>query len=116
LTYYDPHFDNFIVKNKKIVAMLDFERTDVFSIDYVLDLVHRMVTEPKKYASESAESLIKPEDYANLMELYKEYYPELFIFKKMDTRIALYAITSDLRERVEFGSEVSRRRLIEAVG
>jgi aminoglycoside phosphotransferase (APT) family kinase protein len=116
LTYYDPHFDNFIVKDKKIVAMLDFERTDVFSIDYVLDLVNRMETEPKKYASETSKRLIVPEDYAGLMDWYREYYPELFSFKAMDIRIALYSIIHDLRERVEFKSEASKQRLIKLVG
>lgn len=116
LTYYDPHFDNFIVRGKKIVAMLDFERCDVFSIDFVLDLVQRMVLEPKKYASEHAENLIVVEDYAKLMDWYKEFYPELFDFTDMDTRIALYSIAYDLKERIMFTNIESKQRLMNVVG
>lgn len=50
LTYFDPHFDNFLVSNKgdgQIIGTLDFERTDLASIDYVLDLVARMVKYPR---------------------------------------------------------------------
>lgn len=116
LTYYDPHFDNFIVRDKKIVAILDFERCDVFSIDFVLDLVQRMVLEPKKYASEHAENFIVAKDYAKLMDWYKEFYPELFDFTDMDTRIALYSIAHDLRERIEFNNIESKQRLMNVVG
>ncbi|MEJ0053719.1 MAG: aminoglycoside phosphotransferase family protein [bacterium] len=96
LTYFDVHFDNFIVRDKKIVGMLDFERTDFYSIDFVLDIVRRMVNEPTKYASEEAEPLIKAEDYASLMEQYKEYYPQLFDFENLEARLKLYSIDHDL--------------------
>lgn len=96
LTYFDTHFDNFLVRDKRIVGMLDFERTDVLSIDYALDVVKRMVEHPAKYASEMAKPLIKAEDYAHLMDWYKEFYPELFDFPNLDTRLALYAIEHDL--------------------
>lgn len=29
LVYFDPHFDNIIIKDNKIVALLDFERTEI---------------------------------------------------------------------------------------
>ncbi|MEJ0053106.1 MAG: phosphotransferase [bacterium] len=98
LTYYDVHFDNFIVRDMEVVGMLDFERTDIRSAEYVLDVVQRMVNEPMKYASEAAEPLIRPEDYADLMEWYREFYPELFSFNKLGTRLALYAIDHDLEQ------------------
>lgn len=92
LTYFDAHFDNFIVKDDKIVGMLDFERTDWLSIDYVLDLVDRMVKEPKKYASEEAENYVRDEDYKDLLVMYKECYPELFGFKDFDKRLVIYNV------------------------
>ncbi len=117
LTYFDVHFDNFIVRDGRLVGMLDFERTDVFSIDYVLDVVQRMVNEPSKYASEGAEPLIKAEDYANLMEWYKEYYPELFRFKDIKTRLKLYAIDHDLGDLYWYPeSDSLRQELARHVG
>ena len=96
LTYFDVHFDNFLVRDGKVVGMVDFERTDILSIDYVLDLVQRMVDQPTKYASENAEPLIAAKDYVHLMDWYKEFYPELFQFSHMDVRLKLYAIEHDL--------------------
>jgi aminoglycoside phosphotransferase (APT) family kinase protein len=116
LTYYDPHFDNFIVQDKKIVGMLDFERTEVFSIDYVLDLVKRMVDRPKKYASAAAEQFIAPRDYADLLAWYKEFYPELFNFSDMDMRLTIYSIAQELGERIVFGNDESEGQLAALVG
>lgn len=116
LTYYDPHFDNFIVSDNRIVGILDFERTEIFSIDYVLDLIKRMVDYPKKYASAEAEQFIIPEDYSGLFNWYKEFYPELFNFKQMDMRLKLYAMAHDLRERLEYRSSDSEERLRALVG
>ena len=97
LTYYDPHFDNLLVKNQKIVGLLDLERTDYFSIDYVLDLVKRMVDLPTKYVSKKSKSLIKAKDYAQLLRWYKEFYPQLFEFKSLEKRLNLYAIRYTLK-------------------
>jgi aminoglycoside phosphotransferase (APT) family kinase protein len=98
LVYWDAHFDNIIVKNDKIVGLLDFERTEIASIDFALDLVQRMVDVPKKYMSEHAEQFARDEDYAHLMEWYREYYPELFDFEDIAIRINLYSITHDLED------------------
>ncbi len=92
LTYWDVHFDNFLVHDAKIVGMLDFERTEIASIDYALDIIRRTVSFPKKYASEESEKYIVDDDYKNLMEWYKDYYPELFDFKNLDKRLDIYSI------------------------
>jgi aminoglycoside phosphotransferase (APT) family kinase protein len=111
LTYYDAHFDNFIVRGGQIVGMLDFERTDLMSIDYALDIVQRMVMFPNKYASEAAEPLIIADDYAELMTWFQELYPELFQFERMETRLALYSVEHDLKELLEWPN--SNRALAE---
>lgn len=92
LTYWDLHFDNFLVLEGKIVGMLDFERSIYASIDYVLVLVRRMMNNPKKYASEHAEQFVEKADYENLMEWYKEFYPELFNFEYLEKRLDLYLL------------------------
>lgn len=96
LTYWDCHFDNILVSDSKIVGLLDFERTEFVSIDFTLDIVKRMVEYPKKYASAHAEQFIKAKDYQNLMQYFKDYYPELFDFNKLDTRLNIYDLERTL--------------------
>ena len=98
LVYWDAHFDNVLVREGRIVGLIDFERTEIASIDFALDIVKRMVDHPKKYMSEHAEQFAKTEDYARLLEWFKEYSPELFAFKDIDTRLNLYAIEHDLKD------------------
>ena len=102
LTYHDPHFDNIIVSedDTRIAGILDFERTDILSIDYVLDLVRRMVTQPGKYASEESEPFTRTEDYSELLHWYEEFYPGLFDFEDMDKRLDIYSIEHSLGEIV----------------
>lgn len=98
LTYFDPHFDNILVADGRITGLLDLERTEMASIDYVLDLVWRMVCKPTKYMSEYAKQFARDEDYADLMRMYEAFYPELFAFDELPTRLNLYLIAHDLRD------------------
>ncbi len=97
LVYWDTHFDNILVNDNKIVGILDFERTELASIDFVLDIVNKMMEFPKKYMSEAFEQYAKKEDYAQLSSWFKEFYPELFAFKDLEKRFAMYALENDLR-------------------
>lgn len=96
LVYWDTHFDNIIVKGTRIVGILDFERTELSSIDFVLDIIQRMMDYPKKYMSEKFEKYGKKKDYEHLMSWFKEFYPELFKFEDMEKRLAMYAVEHDL--------------------
>jgi len=96
LVYWDAHFDNILMKNNKIVGILDFERTEMASIDFNLDIIKRMVEYPKKYMSKDFEKFAKKEDYAKLLDWFKEFYPALFAFKNLDKRLDLYALEHDL--------------------
>ena len=98
LNYLDIHFDNFIVSNAHITGMLDFELTDVTSVDFTMDIVQRMVLQPTKYASEFAAQFIKAKDYADLMDMYRDYYPEAFQFQDFDTRLGIYSVLHDLEQ------------------
>ncbi len=70
LVYWDTHFDNILVKDNKIIGILDFERTELASIDFVLDILKRMMNYPKKYMSEEFEKFAKKEDYENLLDWF----------------------------------------------
>ena len=96
LVYWDAHFDNILIRNNQIVGILDFERTELASIDFTLDIIKRMVDYPKKYMSEKTEKYAKNEDYSKLLEWFQEFYPDPFAFKDIYKRLDLYALAHDL--------------------
>lgn len=112
LVYWDAHFDNILVQGTKIVGILDFERTDVSSIDFGLDIIKRMVEYPKKYMSEKFEKFAKKEDYALLLEWFREFYPELFQFKDLEKRLALYALEHDLDTLIWYPNSSQVKQMI----
>jgi len=112
LVYWDAHFDNILVEDTKIVGILDFERTEVSSIDFVLDIVKRMVEYPKKYMSEKFEKFAKKEDYAYLLDWFQEFYPELFDFKNLDKRLDLYAVEHELDTLIWYPNSVEVKQMI----
>ena len=119
LTYHDAHFDNIIVSedDTRIAGILDFESTDVLSIEYVLDLVRRMVSRPGKYASEESEPFTRMEDYSELMQWYEEFYPEVFDFPDLDKRLDIYTIEHSLAEIFWYPEgTAARQELLRCIG
>jgi len=97
LTFWDIHFDNFLVQNSRLVGMLDLEDVDIMSIDYPLQVVRRMSVMPKEYASEEQEASIVDEDYTEIYKLFGTYYTEAFRFEHMETRVDMYHLAYDLK-------------------
>ncbi len=112
IVYWDIHFDNVLVNDNNVVGILDFERTECCSIDFVLDVVKRMVDYPKKYVSAENEQFAVKKDYKNLMTWYKEYYPELFDFEHLDLRLALYSIEHDLDTLIGWPDDIKLKEII----
>lgn len=112
LVYWDAHFDNILVKNNKIVGILDFERTEMASIDFTLDIIKRMVEYPKKYMSKDFEKFAKKEDYSKLLSWFKEFYPELFAFKNLNKRLDLYALEHDLDTLLDWPNSAEVKQMI----
>ena len=112
LVYWDTHFDNIIIKNNKIVGILDFERTELSSIDFILDVIKRMVDYPKKYMSKEFEKFAKKEDYSQLLIWFQEFYPELFEFKNLDKRLDLYALEHDLQTLLYWSNSNKVKQMI----
>ncbi len=102
---WDLHFDNFIVSGGQIVGRLDFERVMTASLDYQMVLVKRMIRNPKKYASENAEKFVDVKDYMNLMDWYNEFYPKMFDFPEIKTRLNLYSVLMCLYDIAIFGAD-----------
>jgi aminoglycoside phosphotransferase (APT) family kinase protein len=93
LTFWDVHFDNILINDDfKLSGLIDFESIDVNPIDYRLMVVRLMQRYPHLYLSKGMEQYAETEDYAHLMEWYKEFYPELFEFADIDRRIDLYEL------------------------
>jgi aminoglycoside phosphotransferase (APT) family kinase protein len=112
IVYWDAHFDNIIIKDKKIVGILDFERTEIASIDYVLNIIKRMTEHPQKYMASQFEKFAKKEDYKYLIDWFKEFYPELFNFKDLDERLNLYALEDDLHTLTNYPNSIELKQMI----
>ena len=97
LVYRDAHFDNILIEKNKISGILDFERTELWSIDYVLTIIRKMIEHPTKYMSEKFEKFAKQEDYIYLLDWFRQFYPELFRFKKINKRLDIYSLEYDLK-------------------
>lgn len=115
LTYFDVHFDNFLIKDEKIVGMLDFERTDYLSIDYSLDIINRMVKNPAKYASKKALKYVDPKDYALIYDWVHKFYPQMFQFKDLQTRLHLYSLEYNLKLLCSFPKSATVRSEIKEI-
>jgi len=112
LVYWDAHFDNILVQGTDIVGILDFERTELASVDFILDILKRMKEYPKKYMSAESEKYAKKEDYRYLLDWFQEFYPELFNFENLDTRLDLYAIKHDLDTLIFYPDSVETKQMI----
>jgi len=112
LVHGDVHFDNILVKKNKIFGILDFEKMDLYSLDFTLDVIKRMVDYPKKYISKDFEKYVKKEDYSQLLICFKEFYPELFDFKNLDKRLDLYALEYELATLLNWPNSKEVKRMI----
>lgn len=110
--YWDAHFDNILVQDTKIVGILDFERTELSSLDFTLDIVKRMVEYPQKYMSEEFEKFAKKEDYAHLLDWFREFYPDLFDFKDLHKRLDLYAVEHDTHTLLDWPNSNEVKQMI----
>lgn len=101
--YWDVHLDNIIVDEQgKMVGLIDFEHTSVVSIDFLLDIVRQMVRYPWLMLSQEMEKHADKKDYDQVMDWYKEFFPELFDFPELETRLDLYEIEGILRKLPSF--------------
>lgn len=112
LVYWDAHFDNILISKNRIVGLLDFERTEYGSIDFVLDIIKRMMDYPKKYMSEEFEKFAKKKDYAKLFIWFQEFYPELFQFQYLQERLAMYSIEHDLHTLIYYPNSNETKQMI----
>lgn len=95
--YWDIHFDNFIVNEDfELQAIIDLENVELTALDYPLFVIQKMTDEPEKYLREEDEHLADKRDYEKLKGWYRKYYPEMFAFDNLETRIKLYQLMDTL--------------------
>jgi aminoglycoside phosphotransferase (APT) family kinase protein len=95
--YWDIHFDNFIVNEDfELRALIDLENVELTSLDYPLFVIQKQTDEPEKYLREEDEKYADKKDYARLKDWYKQYYPEMFAFDNLDTRLKVYQLLDTL--------------------
>lgn len=101
--YWDIHFDNFIVNEDfKLQAFIDLENIQLTPLDYPLVFIQKMTDEPEKYLREEDEKFADKKDYAKLKDLYRKYYPQMFAFDNLDTRIKMYQLLDTLHLLVDW--------------
>ncbi len=89
IMYYDIHFGNFLVQDGEISGIVDFERVEWVSIDYCLNWINRMNKFNQEYNLSNKDDMI--------FNLFQKYYPEMFAFKNLEERLAVYELISNLR-------------------
>lgn len=93
VVFWDIHFDNFIVNEAfKLQAIIDLESTSLASLDYPIFVLQKMTDLPNKYLREDEEQFADVKDYVHLKEWYQKYYPEMFNFDNLDTRLKFYQL------------------------
>ena len=90
--FWDIHFDNFIVKDCKLAAIIDLEAVDQMAVDYPLFVVQKQVQDPIKFLSLENEQYAVKADYAHLWRWYQKYYPEMFEAESLDERVKIYRL------------------------
>ena len=96
-TYWDIHFDNFIVNESfELQALIDLENIELTSLDYPLFVIRKQMNDPAKYLNLEDEKHARLEDYEKLESWYREYYPEMFAFDSLERRIQMYQLLDAL--------------------
>jgi hypothetical protein len=95
--YWDIHFDNFIVNDEfELQAVIDLENVELTSLDYPLFVIQKQTDEPEKFLREEDEKYADIKDYEKLKSWYQSYYPEMFEFVNIETRLAVYQLLDTL--------------------
>jgi aminoglycoside phosphotransferase (APT) family kinase protein len=95
--FWDIQFDNFIVNNNfELQSIIDLESLELASLDYPLYIIQKQMDEPEKFLTFENEKNADRKDYENLEKYYKKYYPEMFNFSGLTTRLKIYELNNIL--------------------
>lgn len=112
LVHSDIHFYNVLIDENNKLKLIDFETAIYAPIDYELDIFLRMCINPLKYSNEETEELVTEEDYINIPNYLKEYYPEIFNFKYYEIRHLIYDLEANFRLLARFPDNKELKELV----
>lgn len=93
VVFWDVHLDNFIVNGDyELQAIIDLEGASYAALDFPLFVIQKMTDMPHKYLREEEEKFANKKDYAYLKSWYEKYYPEMFDFDNLGTRLRMYQL------------------------
>ncbi|GEM_PF-6088819 len=92
LVHGDVHFENILVNNKKIVALLDFEYSNIAPLDFELSKIINFCLYPKKFVESKLEDQYNNVDLKKVIKWMKKYYAELFATNSLLEKLKVYMI------------------------
>lgn len=93
VVFWDIHSDNFIVNEDfELQAIIDLEGASYAALDFPLFVIQKMTDMPHKYLREEEEKFADRKDYLHLKDWYRKYYPEMFNFNALDSRLRMYQL------------------------
>ncbi|HEU0169496.1 MAG TPA: phosphotransferase, partial [Chloroflexota bacterium] len=102
LVHADMHWDNLLVRNGELVAILDWEGARVGRAEQELDTILRYTAWPWLGAAPDDLALCRTADYGPIPEWLKAAEPALFELPGLPERLELYAIAHDLLQALHF--------------
>ena len=84
------------------IKIIDFERAMYAPKDYELHIINYMVQQPWKHANEECEQYTKKDDYKNIFNYIKDFYPEIINTPYLEKRLSIYTMLYELDHLVRF--------------
>lgn len=92
LIHGDIHFENVLVNNDDIQALLDFEYADIAPLDFELAKIINFCLSPQKFVEIELENQYSVTDLTQVIRWVKKYYTKLFDVDSLVERQRIYLI------------------------
>ena len=93
----DVHFNNIILSQDGL-KLIDFECYMVAPIDKEFDTINRMIRNPGSFIMNGESGFYyDPNDYLIIMDLLKEFYPEICCEKEFENRLLIYDCLNSMK-------------------
>jgi hypothetical protein len=110
LVHGDIHWDNLVVDEGRLTAVLDWEGARRARAEQELDSPLRFSAWPWLPVAEWDEQLCRTEEYAQIPGWLREAGPQLFAHEHIVERLELHALAHDLVQALHFPNEADRPR------
>lgn len=110
LVHADLHWDNLMVHDGHLAAVLDWEGARMARAELELDTPLRFSVWPWLPVTEDEEHLCRPEEYVMIPGWLRGAAPSLFVQERLPERLELHAIAHDLVQALHFPHETEAPR------